>query len=104
MINIDTSAVLLGFAVGVPMSLLFFWGLNWGMQVALVSPHPGRLLMLSFFVRLVLLLAVGFGLTALNGTLWALAGYMIAYIIVRVVTVMRAELKPRATVSKQEGV
>ena len=104
MINIDTSAVLLGFAIGVPMSVLFFWGLNWGMQRALVSPHPGRLLVLSFFVRLVLLLAVGFGLTALNGTLWALAGYMIAYIIVRIVTVMRAEIKPKTAVAEQEGV
>ena len=104
MIDINTSALALGFAIGLPMSALFFWGLNWGMRMALVSPYPARVLLLSFFCRLVLLLTIGFSLTTLTDSLWSLAGYMLAYVLVRVIAVMRAQLNQGVTVPKQERV
>lgn len=104
MIEINTNAILLGLAVGLPMSILFFWGLNWGMRLALASSSPGSLLMLSFFLRLVVLLAVGFALTKLTNTLWSLAGYMLAFLLVRIVAVVRARISPAPDVIKQEGV
>ena len=104
MIDINTSAILLGFAVGLPLSVLFFWGLNWGMRLALNSSSPGGILMLSFFVRLVVLLTVGFSLTRLTDTLWTLAGYMLAFLLVRIVAVVRARISPAPDLVKQEGV
>ncbi len=104
MIEINTNALLLGLAVGLPMSVLFFWGLSWGMRMALASSQPGGLLMLSFFVRLVVLLAVGFALIKLTNTLWSLAGYMLAFFLVRIMAVVRAKISPAANVVKQEGV
>lgn len=104
MIDINASAILLGFAVGVPVSALFFWGLHWGMQAALASVHPGRLLMLSFFARMVMLLGIGFALTALAQTLWALGGYMLAFVMLRVIAVMRAQVSRNTALAKQEGV
>ncbi|ABI60239.1 hypothetical protein Neut_2016 [Nitrosomonas eutropha C91] len=96
-IDIDGSAILLGFVVGLPVSALFFMGLNWGIRLALASAYPGRLLMLSFFCRLVVLLAVGFGLIALIQTLWSLAGYMLAFVLMRVLAVVRAQLTHSVT-------
>lgn len=104
MIDINTSAILLGFAVGLPLSVLFFWGLNWGMRLALNSSSPGGILMLSFFVRLVVLLTVGFALTRLTDTLWTLAGYMLAFLLVRIVAVVRVRISPAPELAKQEGV
>ncbi len=104
MIDINTSAILLGLAVGLPMGVLFFWGLNWGMRKALASNNPGSLLMLSFFVRLVILLSVGLALTRFTESLWALAGYMLAFLLVRIVAVVRARITPATAAAKQEGV
>lgn len=103
MIDINSSAVLFGFVVGLPMAGLFFWGLNRGMHLALASPHPGRLLMLSFFSRLIVLLGVGFALIKLSNTLWSLAGYMLAFLLVRIVTTMRAQVKQKAVIAEQES-
>ena len=94
-ITINSHALWLGVALGLPMSALFFLGLNWGMRLALASAHPGRLLMLSFFCRMVLLLAVGLLLSRFTDSMWALAGYMLAFLCVRIVVVL---------VSKQRGV
>ncbi|HZJ94449.1 MAG TPA: ATP synthase subunit I [Thiopseudomonas sp.] len=102
MIDVNSSAIVLGFAVGLPISALFFWGLNWAMRLALVSEHPGRLLLLSFFCRMVILLGIGFGLTALSGTLWSLAGYMLAFVVIRVVVVLRTKLTLASHVSEQQ--
>lgn len=104
MIDVNTSAIALGFAVGLPTSVLFFWGLNKGMQMALASEHPAHVLLLSFFMRLVVLLAIGFGLTALSQTLWSLAGYMLAFLLVRVLAVLRAKISPAPDLVKQEGI
>lgn len=104
MIDINSNAILLGVAVGLPVSALFFWGLNWGMRLALASEHPGRLLMLSFFCRMVILLGVGFTLTALSQTLWTLAGYMLAFLLLRIVVVLRTKSALAANFSEQKGV
>lgn len=104
MIDINISAIVTGVAVGLPMAVLFFWGLNWGMRKALASSSPGSLLMLSFFVRMGLLLGVGLALTRLTESLWALAGYMLAFLLVRIVVVVRAEITPATDAAKQEGV
>lgn len=104
MIEINTSAVVLGAAVGLPMAVLFFWGLNWGMRQALASTNPGSILMLSFMLRMLALLGVGLALTRLSGTLWALAGYMLAFLGVRIVAVVRAKISPEPHLGKQEGV
>lgn len=77
------------------MSALFFWGLNLGMRLALASSSPGRLLMLSFFCRMAVLLAVGLVLSRFIGSMWALVGYMLAFLLIRVLVVV---------VSKQRGV
>lgn len=60
--------------------------------------------MLSFFLRLVVLLAVGFGLTKITATLWSLAGYMLAFLLVRILAVMRAQVQRKSVLSKEEGV
>lgn len=104
MIDINSSAILLGVAVGLPVSALFFWGLNFGMHLALASEHPGRLLMLSFLCRMVVLLGVGFALTALSQTLWTLAGYMLAFLLLRIVVVLRTKLAMASNLSEQKGV
>lgn len=104
MIDINISAIVTGVAVGLPMAVLFFWGLNWGMRKALASSSPGSLLMLSFFVRMALLLGVGLALTRLTESLWALAGYMLAFLLVRIVVVVRAKITPATDAAKQEGV
>lgn len=105
MLDVNSSALLLGFAVGLPVSALFFWGLNWAMGLALVSEHPTRLLMLSFFCRMVILLGIGFGLTALSETLWSLAGYMLAFVLLRVLVVLRTKLALASHLSEQkEGI
>lgn len=106
MIDIDSNAILLGFTLGVPMAVVFFWGLNFGMQLALASQNPGSLLMLSFFIRMLALLAVGFAMVKLTDTLWSLAGYMLAFLLIRVVAVIRAQLqqKAAATHTEQEGI
>ncbi|QEY59195.1 ATP synthase subunit AtpR [Pseudomonas sp. C27(2019)] len=103
MLDIDTNATLLGFAVGLPMAVVFFLGLNFGMRLALASQSPGFLLMLSFFIRLAVLLAVGFAIVNLTDTLWSLAGYMLAFLLVRIVAVMRAQLQQKVVNTKQEG-
>lgn len=104
MIEINTSAIVIGLVVGLPMAVLFFWGLNWGMRKALASSSPGSLLMLSFFVRMTLLLGVGLSLTRLAESLWALAGYMLAFLLVRILTVARAKITSATDAVKQEGV
>ena len=104
MIEINTTAILLGGAIGLPVSVLFFYGLNWGMRLALASSSPGGLLLLSFFVRMTLLLAVAFVLIRFTNSLWSLAGYMLAFLLVRIVAVLRAKINLTTHLAKQEGV
>lgn len=85
----DTYAFIWGFVAGLPVAALFFWGLGWGMQRALRSRQPGLMLLLSFFIRAALLLVLAFGLTRYLHPLSALAGYLLAFILVRTLMVKR---------------
>lgn len=100
---VDWGAMLLGFSFGVPVSVLFFAGLAWGMRVALRSTRPGTWLLLSFICRLALLLAVGFWLTASGANAWPLAGYALAFFLVRLVALLWARTARIAAITKQEG-
>ena len=104
MIEINTTAILLGVVIGLPISVLFFYGLNWGMRLALASTSPGGVLLLSFFVRMTLLLAVVFVLIRFTNSLWSLAGYMLVFLLVRILAVLRAKISPATHLAKQEGV
>lgn len=93
MIAVDWLGLLLGLLLGLVVSSVFFIGLAWGMKLALASNSPNRKLLLSFLLRLSLLLSVGFGLTAVTTTLWPLLGYALAYFIVRFIAIRRAKME-----------
>ncbi len=87
---IDWESLLLGFCLGVPASALFFAGLAWGMRQALRSTRPGVWLLLSFICRIAVLLTVGFWVTATGDNAWPLAGYVLAFFLVRLVAILWA--------------
>lgn len=93
MITVDWLGLLLGLLLGLVVSSVFFIGLAWGMRVALASNSPNRKLLLSFILRLGLLLGVGFGLATVTSTLWPLLGYALAYFMVRFIAVRRAKME-----------
>jgi F1F0 ATPase subunit 2 len=84
---IEWHAVLLGFALGAPVSVMFFAGLAWGIKAAQRSARPGILLLLSSLCRIGVLMAVGFWITAAQDTGWRLAGFALAFFLVRLVAV-----------------
>ena len=82
--------LILGLALGIAVSATFFWGLNYGITHALAAPHPARSLLMSFVLRMALLLGVGFALAALSASLWPLLGYVLAFFLVRAGSIRRA--------------
>lgn len=101
---IDWTALVLGFALGVPVSGLFFAGLAWGMTRALRSDRPERLLLLSALLRMAMLLGAGFWLAASTATAWPMIGYGLAFFTVRLVAVTWARTDKKKALSKQECV
>ena len=101
---VDWSAIVLGFAVGVPTSALFFAGLAWGMARALRSDRPEGLLLLSAVLRMAVLLGVGFLLAANSETAWPMAGYALAFFLVRLVAIVWARAGKPTAVHRQESV
>lgn len=101
MMVIDWGAVLLGFSVGVPVSLLFFAGLAWGMRRALRSTRPELVLLLSSGSRIAMLLAVGLRVAA-SGR-WPLAGYVLAFFLVRLAAVRWAKASRAPGLTEPEG-
>lgn len=87
MASFDLQALLLGFLVGLPVSALFFWGLSAGMRWALASEQPGMRLFISFVTRSLLLLLVAYSLTLWLQPFWALTGLMLAFFLMRVLSV-----------------
>lgn len=87
MISIDPHALLIGFVVGLPASAIFFVGLAMGMRLALAADTPAVWLVLSFFTRAAVLLGVGFLLTKYLHPLWSIVGYMLAFLVMRIVMV-----------------
>ena len=101
--TVDWSAVLLGFAVGVPVSGLFFAGLAWGISHALRSRQPEALLLLSAAVRIAMLLSAGVWLAASSATAWPMAGYALAFLLVRLVAVLWARASKATALQGREG-
>lgn len=99
---VDWKALLFGFSLGVPVGLLFFAGLAWGMRLALRSTRPGALLLLSSVCRIAVLLAGAFWMT-FGDTLWPLAGYVLAFFLARVIAVAWARAVPVSTVSARQA-
>lgn len=101
---VDWNAMLLGFAVGVPMSALFFAGLAWSVRRALDSARPRALLLLSAAMRIAVLFAGAFWVTAFWQRLWPLAGYALAFFLVRLVAVVwaRSPRTPTPTPDRQD--
>jgi len=101
--TVDWSAVLLGLAVGVAVSSLFFVGLAWGMKRALRSRQPEALLLLSATVRIAMLLGVGFWLATSSATAWPMAGFALAFLLVRTVALRWARNRETTPLAEQEG-
>ncbi len=101
---VDWIAILLGFALGIPVSGLFFAGLAWGMARALRSDRPEGLLLLSAVVRLAILLGAGFWLGANSVTVWPVIGYAMAFFIVRTAAVIWARTGKSKAMHRQESV
>ena len=87
---IDWGAVLTGFGVGVVISTLFFASLALAMRLALRSLRPVAVLLSSAAVRIGLLLWVGWQVTNAATDGWALAGYALAFFLVRFIATMIA--------------
>ena len=92
--SMDWDALLRGFLWGLPVSLLFFAGLAWGMRLALRSTQPASLLLLSATCRIAALLGVGYWVSAAASNAWPLACYALAFFLVRVLAVARARRVP----------
>ncbi|MFW8566506.1 ATP synthase subunit I [Orrella sp. 11846] len=84
-------ALIVGLLVGLIASFVFFKGLAFGMQKALQSSRPAPILLISFLIRTLVLLGLGWGLIQVFQPAWALLGYAIAFFIVRFVMVRRAK-------------
>ena len=98
MSTLDWPALLLGLLLGLAISSLFFWGLNVGIQRALGAQHPAGTLLVSFLLRMALLLGIGFALAAFSASLWPLLGYVLAFFVVRWRAIRRARRAIRAAV------
>lgn len=90
MIEFDAMALLIGLALGLPASALYFAGLAWSLRRALQSRSPGALLLLSFLVRAALLLGLALWALRLAPPLWLLAGYLAAFVLMRQLALWRA--------------
>lgn len=95
-VTFELTPLLLGFALGLPISLLFFLGLNWGMQLALKSNNTGWLLLLSFLLRSALLVGVIWLMIQWLHPLWSVAGFMLAFVLVRRLTTSRVKAQQQA--------
>lgn len=100
--TVDWNAMLLGLAVGLPMSALFFAGLAWTVQLALHSERPRALLLFSAAARIAVLLAGAFWVTASWQRLWPLAGYALAFFLVRLIAVLMARSTNTRAPKRQE--
>ncbi|ODU09996.1 MAG: hypothetical protein ABS84_05980 [Rubrivivax sp. SCN 71-131] len=82
-------AALGGFALGLPASALYFAGLALGMHRALRARHPALVLLASFTLRAVLLLALGAWLAARSHPLGSLCGLLLAFLLARTLALRR---------------
>lgn len=102
--SMDWDALLRGFFWGLPASALFFVGLAWSMRLALRSTQPAGLLLLSAASRIAVLLAIGYWVSASGDNVWPLAGYALAFFLVRLLAIFRARMIPAPVTPEQGGV
>lgn len=102
--SVDWGAVLLGFSVGVPVSLLYFVGLAWGMRRALSCKQPSACLLMSFACRITVLLTIGYWVASSGANNWPLAGFALAFLLLRLAVLFWAKATCGPALPKQEGV
>ncbi|WP_417565157.1 ATP synthase subunit I [Marinobacter sp.] len=96
MMIVDWPDALMGFGVGVTVSILYFAGLAVTVRFALGSSRPTAVLLPSAVVRIVLLLAAGWLVTDGATLAWAFAGYGVAFFLVRSLATVLARIpRPR---------
>jgi hypothetical protein len=91
MIAVEWTALSLGIAIGILMSLIFFAGLAFGMQRALRREGSVAVLFLSAVLRIAMFLGVGWGVVTQAGP-WAFVGYGMAFFICRRIATTVARL------------
>lgn len=93
----DLGDFAIGAAFGIAASGLFFGGLALSVRLAARSARPGAIILGSAVLRIVLLLAAGWGASRLG--LWSGIGFAAAFVPVRLVAISLARPGP-----KREGV
>lgn len=88
--SVDITSVLLGFAAGALLGVFFFVGLAYGIRLALRSSRPATLLLLGSLCRISLLLAAGYALVVFRGNAWPLLGFVLAFLLVRLLAIFWA--------------
>ena len=87
--------------VGILLGLFYFGGLWWTLRRVMKSSRPGVLILLSFFVRTAVTLAVLFLMVRMH---WALAvGSVVTMILTRVVLVVKLGRLSAITGKRQGG-
>lgn len=81
--NFDLSAFFIAFAMSLPVSALFFWGLALSIKQSLHSQNPALILLSSFILRAVILLGFAYGLTLFLEPFSAVLGLSSAFLIAR---------------------
>jgi hypothetical protein len=89
---VDWPSALMGFGVGVVVSVVYFAGLAVSVRAALTSSRPAAVLLPSAVLRIGLLLTVGWLATGGATLTWAFAGYGLAFFLVRALATMLARV------------
>ncbi len=90
--TIDWHVVITGFGAGVAVSILYFLGLALSVRLALRLTRPVSVLLPSGALRIGGLLAAGWWVTEGGRLGWALAGYALAFFLVRFIATLMARL------------
>lgn len=98
--KLDIASLLIGLAAGLPASAVFFAGLAWTVRRILHARRPAVFLLLSFLGRAGLLLGLGVWATRQGNPLWVLAGFLLAFLLVR--TLLIRKVRPAESVEPSE--
>lgn len=88
---LDGYALGVGALLGGCVGALYFAGLAFGIRIALHAPRPTTVLLLSALVRMALLLGVGAFVLKANHS--AFAGYCLAFLALRLITLGAARYR-----------
>ncbi|WP_458790936.1 N-ATPase subunit AtpR [Yoonia sp. MH D7] len=83
MLNFDYTLFGFGLLSGTVATALYLAGLAWGMRLALRTARPVAVLLPSAAIRITLLIGVGFWISQSGAV--ALAGFALAFLVVRFV-------------------